>query len=92
MLVKPYLDDILRGVFATRAPRRPNNIGLSIVRLQSVKNNIIKFTGADMLDKTPLLDIKPFIPPFDVPKKNTKIGWLEDKIDEAGNKKADNRF
>ncbi|HDZ41185.1 MAG TPA: tRNA (N6-threonylcarbamoyladenosine(37)-N6)-methyltransferase TrmO [Bacteroidetes bacterium] len=89
--VQPYLDDETRGVFATRAPKRPNNIGLSIVKVQQIKNNMIFFSGADMLDNTPLLDIKPFIPEFDY-GENFRIGWLEDKIKLSEKKEADDRF
>ena len=63
--VKPFLDNQKRGVFATRAPRRPNPIGLSIVRLLSVKENVLTVQGIDVLNSTPLLDIKPYVPEFD---------------------------
>jgi len=89
--VKPYMDNKLRGVFATRAPKRPNNLGISIVKIEQIKNNMIFFSGADMLDNTPLLDIKPYVPDFD---NNTefKKGWLEGKIDPEEKRKADERF
>ncbi|MCP4632184.1 MAG: tRNA (N6-threonylcarbamoyladenosine(37)-N6)-methyltransferase TrmO, partial [candidate division Zixibacteria bacterium] len=58
-LVVPYLDDTLRGVFSTRAPKRPNPIGMTVVELLSIKDGIIEFARADMLDGTPLIDIKP---------------------------------
>jgi len=77
--VKPYLDENLRGLFATRAPARPNPIGLSIVKLMGRKGNILKVGGIDVVDKTPLLDIKPYVPEFDH-RENVKIGWLEGKI------------
>ncbi len=77
--VKPYLDENLRGVFATRAPLRPNPIGLSIVKLIERKGNILKIGGIDVIDKTPLLDIKPYVPEFDQ-RENVKIGWLKGKI------------
>ncbi len=72
--VKPFLDDALHGVFCTRYPRRPNPIGLSIVRLLSRHGNLLEIEGADMLDGTPLLDIKPYIPEFDV-REVSGIGW-----------------
>ncbi len=72
--VKPFLDDALHGVFSTRHPRRPNPIGLSIVRLVSRHGNLLEIEGADMLDGTPLLDIKPYIPEFDV-REVSGIGW-----------------
>ena len=77
--VKPYLDDNLRGLFATRAPRRPNQIGLSVVRLLKRKENILFVEGIDTLEGTPLLDIKPYVPDFQ-PKEKVIIGWLEGKI------------
>lgn len=76
--VKPFLDDQLHGVFATRHPCRPNPIGLSIVRLLKRDNNRLTFCGADMLDETPLLDIKPYIPDFDVFEVE-KIGWYQNR-------------
>ena len=78
LLVKPYLDDTPRGLFATRSPNRPNPIGLTIVELLERKGNILKVRGIDMLDGTPLLDIKPYVPKFDH-KANVKIGWLKGK-------------
>jgi len=79
LLVKPYLDDTPRGLFATRSPNRPNPIGLTIVELLERKGNILKVRGIDMLDGTPLLDIKPYVPKFDRRGK-VKIGWLEGKV------------
>jgi len=79
LLVKPYLDDTPRGLFATRSPNRPNPIGLTIVELLERTGNILKVRGIDMLDGTPLLDIKPYVPKFDQ-KNNVKIGWLEGKV------------
>jgi tRNA-Thr(GGU) m(6)t(6)A37 methyltransferase TsaA len=77
--VKPFLDDELRGLFATRYPRRPNQIGLTVVKLLKRKGNILSVKGIDIIDGSPLLDIKPYIPAFG-PKENVKIGWLEGKI------------
>ena len=77
--VKPYLDDNLRGLFATRAPRRPNQIGLSVVKLLKRTENVLLVEGIDVLEGTPLLDIKPYVPDFH-PKENVIIGWLEGKI------------
>ena len=76
--VKPFLDDHLRGLFATRFPRRPNQIGLTIVELLKRQNNILFVKGIDVLDGTPLLDIKPYVPDFG-PKETIRIGWLEGK-------------
>ena len=72
--VQPFLDDQLRGLFATRYPCRPNPIGLSIVRLLARRENILEIEGVDMLNGTPLLDIKPYVPDFDV-RTEVKTGW-----------------
>ena len=74
--VKPFLDDQLHGLFATRHPCRPNPIGLSIVRLLARRDNVLEIGGVDVLDGTPLLDIKPYVPDFDV-RTNTHAGWYE---------------
>jgi tRNA-Thr(GGU) m(6)t(6)A37 methyltransferase TsaA len=72
--VQPLLEDRLHGVFATRYPQRPNFIGLSIVHMLARREHILEFEGADMLDGTPLIDIKPDVPEFDV-RKDVRIGW-----------------
>jgi tRNA-Thr(GGU) m(6)t(6)A37 methyltransferase TsaA len=77
--VKPFLDDNLHGVFATRAPRRPNPIGLSVVRLVKVEGCILHIEDVDIVDGTPLLDIKPYVPEFDI-HETQKIGWLSEKV------------
>jgi len=74
--VKPFLDDNERGLFSTRYPCRPNPIGLSIVRLNKVQGNILIIEGVDVLDGTPLLDIKPYVPDFDV-REDVHAGWYE---------------
>jgi tRNA-Thr(GGU) m(6)t(6)A37 methyltransferase TsaA len=76
LLVKPFLDNQLRGLFATRYPSRPNPIGLSVVRLIGRQGNTLEIEGADMLDSTPLLDIKPYVPDFDL-QTNVRTGWYE---------------
>ena len=76
LLVKPFLDDQLRGLFATRYPARPNPIGLSVVTLISRNDNILQVEGLDMLDGTPLLDIKPYVSDFDV-RSGTRSGWYK---------------
>ena len=91
LTVKPFMDDQDRGVFATRAPARPNPIGLSVVRLLSVDENIITFSGADMLNNTPLLDIKPYAPPFE-PQTVERIGWLEQRAGRLQESSDDGRF
>jgi tRNA-Thr(GGU) m(6)t(6)A37 methyltransferase TsaA len=74
LLVKPFLDDQLRGLFATRYPSRPNQIGLSIVRLLARHENILDIDGVDVLNGTPLLDIKPYVPEFDI-YSDVRTGW-----------------
>jgi tRNA-Thr(GGU) m(6)t(6)A37 methyltransferase TsaA len=89
--VIPFLDNRPHGVFATRAPRRPNAIGISIVKLLSIKKNVLEIENVDILDGTPLLDIKPYIPEFDIYEiKNT--GWAKDISEKIKSTKADNRF
>jgi tRNA-Thr(GGU) m(6)t(6)A37 methyltransferase TsaA len=75
--VKPFLDDREHGIFATRYPYRPNPIGLSTVRLVSRQNNILTIEGVDVLNGTPLLDIKPYVPDFDIRMENVRAGWYE---------------
>ena len=74
--VKPFLDDVARGLFATRYPCRPNPIGLSTVRLLSRQDNRLEVEGIDVLDGTPLLDIKPYVPKFDS-KADARAGWYD---------------
>ena len=74
--VTPFLDDQLRGLFATRYPCRPNPIGLSTVRFISREANVLEVEGVDVLDGTPLLDIKPYMPEFDI-RQNVSAGWYE---------------
>jgi tRNA-Thr(GGU) m(6)t(6)A37 methyltransferase TsaA len=79
--VKPFLDDQLRGLFATRYPCRPNPIGLSIVCLLARHKNTLDIEGVDVLDGTPLLDIKPYVPEFDV-RTDVKAGWYSSRSKE----------
>jgi tRNA (adenine37-N6)-methyltransferase len=78
-LVKPFLDDHLHGIFSTRSPIRPNSIGLSVLELLERDGNCLLTRGADMLNGTPLLDLKPYVPAFDH-RENTKVGWLDGKL------------
>ncbi len=73
---KPYLEDKEHGIFAIRSPHRPNHIGISIVKLLKREKNILHIQEIDMLDSTPLLDIKPYVKPFDK-RENIRCGWLE---------------
>ena len=91
LMVKPFLDDQKRGLFSTRAPRRPNPIGLSIVRLIKREGNRVTIQGIDVLNGTPLIDIKPYVPGFDA-KDVTAIGWLEKNYENARSLKSDDRF
>lgn len=90
--VIPFLDTKPRGVFATRAPKRPNPIGLSTVRLHKVEGTRLHVRGIDVLDGTPLLDIKPWVPEFDQPPDTVQTGWLEEKALKAAREKSDSRF
>jgi len=89
--VTPYLDNELHGVFATRAPARPNSIGISVVRLVKVENGILHIQDLDIVDGTPLLDIKPYVPQVDVHNAE-KIGWLKENVDKLASVKDDGRF
>ncbi len=91
LTVIPYMDETARGVFATRAPGRPNSIGISVVKLIKIEKNILYIKNVDIVDGTPLLDIKPHVPQFN-PGDNCRIGWLEKKIEKLADKKSDNRF
>ncbi|MHA2064784.1 MAG: tRNA (N6-threonylcarbamoyladenosine(37)-N6)-methyltransferase TrmO [Candidatus Thorarchaeota archaeon] len=77
LVCKPFIGDVKRGVFATRAPKRPNPIGISVVRLLERKENTLVISEVDMVDKTPLLDLKPYVPQVDT-KSNVSVGWIEE--------------
>jgi tRNA-Thr(GGU) m(6)t(6)A37 methyltransferase TsaA len=76
---KPFLDDQEYGVFAIRSPHRPNPIGISVVEIVKIEKHRLYFNHADMLDETPLLDIKPFVPDFDN-RPEAGMGWLDGKL------------
>jgi tRNA-Thr(GGU) m(6)t(6)A37 methyltransferase TsaA len=82
LTVKPFLEDVPHGVFATRSPRRPNPIGFSLVRLVRREGHILFLDDVDMLDGTPILDIKPFVPRFDF-REDARSGWQESVDDET---------
>jgi tRNA-Thr(GGU) m(6)t(6)A37 methyltransferase TsaA len=88
---KPFLDDKVHGVFATRAPQRPNPIGISVLKLNAIRDNRLFVENVDMMDETPILDIKPYVSVFDGVDEEI-IGWLSEHIDDADFKKADERF
>ena len=91
LLVKPYMDDKEHGVFATRAPSRPNPIGLSIVKLVDFNENVLQVEDVDIVDGTPLLDIKPYVPEFDI-RAVERAGWLEENVHKLPEVKDDGRF
>lgn len=91
LTVTPFLDSEPRGLFATRAPNRPNPIGLSLVKLARIDGNILHVQNLDMLEGTPLLDIKPFIPQFE-DTADLRTGWLERSGDDFREKRSDDRF
>ena len=91
LTVKPFLDTVERGLFSTRAPRRPNPIGLSIVELARIEGLTLHVRGIDVLDGTPLLDIKPWVPTFDV-HENVRAGWLDKNQENSRSMKSDHRF
>lgn len=89
--VKPFMDDVYHGLFATRAPSRPNAIGLSVVRLLEREGNRLNIREIDIIDGAPLLDIKPYVPAFDAVDAE-KIGWLDSNVRKADSAKDDGRF
>jgi len=89
--VVPFLDDQLRGIFSTRAPKRPNPIGLSVVKLNKIVMNRLDIENVDMVDGTPLLDIKPYVQDIDE-VDYSRIGWLSKHIKEIHSRRSDQRF
>jgi len=91
LTVTPFLDDREHGVFATRAPARPNPIGLSVVRLVGIEGTRLDIEDVDMIDGTPLLDLKPYVPAFDA-RDDVRVGWYADRLDHVEGTTADDRF
>jgi len=89
--VRPFMDDNVHGIFATRAPARPNPIGMSVVRLAEVKGNVLSVLDVDIVDGTPLLDIRPYVPEFDV-REVESIGWLDRNVEKLPASRDDGRF
>ncbi|UMZ74462.1 tRNA (N6-threonylcarbamoyladenosine(37)-N6)-methyltransferase TrmO [Natranaerofaba carboxydovora] len=87
----PFLDDKERGIFSVRGPARPNPIGFSVVKLMGIEDNILHVGDIDVVDGTPLLDIKPYVNEYDA-RKDTRIGWLEKNIDRLQGSEDDGRF
>jgi tRNA-Thr(GGU) m(6)t(6)A37 methyltransferase TsaA len=91
LVVKPFLDTKAHGIFATRAPKRPNPIGLSIVKLTGIQGNTLQIENVDILNHTPLLDIKPYLPEFDQHPAD-RLGWYETVQGKVKTHRSDNRF
>jgi tRNA-Thr(GGU) m(6)t(6)A37 methyltransferase TsaA len=91
LMVKPFLDTQERGIFATRSPVRPNAIGLSVLKLTGIEGTTVWVENVDILNGTPVLDIKPYVPDFDIWPAD-KIGWFSQKADKAKSHQADERF
>jgi len=89
--VVPFLDNQSHGVFATRAPARPNRMGLSLVQLLGREGRVLHFAGNDMLDGTPVLDIKPYVPQFDA-RETARVGWFAKNIDKLDATRSDARM
>jgi tRNA-Thr(GGU) m(6)t(6)A37 methyltransferase TsaA len=91
LVVTPFLDSVARGVFSTRAPTRPNPIGLSVVRLLGIEGARLDIENVDIVDGTPLLDIKPYIPQFDHQPAD-RTGWFLESRSNLGGRRSDDRF
>ena len=91
LMVTPFLDSKPHGIFSTRAPNRPNPLGLSLVNLVRIENNLVYVEGVDVLNETPLLDIKPYVPMFEQ-TNDVRIGWLEQVKDKIRSQRSDDRF
>jgi tRNA-Thr(GGU) m(6)t(6)A37 methyltransferase TsaA len=91
LIVTPFMDSQPRGVFSTRAPNRPNPIGLSVVKLLRIEGPRLYIENVDILDGTPLLDIKPYVPEFDHYPAD-RVGWLEKANGMVQTKRSDDRF
>ncbi len=91
LLAKPFLHDEEHGIFAIRGPSRPNPIGISIVRLEKITDNVLSIIDVDIVDQTPLLDIKPYVPEFDQ-REASNVGWLKGKVNGHRQFKDDGRF
>ncbi len=91
LMIKPFLDTRRHGVFATRSPKRPNSIGLSVMRLKRVEGLFVYLGGIDVLDQTPVIDIKPYVADFDCCDAD-RFGWFEGKSQNATHHRSDERF
>lgn len=91
-LVPTFLHDARHGALATRSPRRPNPIGLSLTRIAGVRGDGVDVTGIDLLDGTPVLDLKPYVPLWDSPEDEPRIGWFEGRAEQVFERRSDARF
>jgi len=91
LVVTPFMDTVERGVFSTRSPLRPNHIGLSVVELCSVDKGVLTIKGIDLLDKTPVLDVKPYIDKFDR-VESSRSGWMQSDAQGVAEQRSDDRF
>ena len=91
LTVRPFLDNADHGIFATRSPKRPNPIGLSVLELAGVTGTTVHLRNVDILDGTPVLDIKPYVPHFDVWSAG-RVGWFSTKAQNADGYVSDDRF
>jgi len=92
LTVTPFLDQAPHGIFATRAPTRPNPLGLSLLQLVRIAGTTLQVASVDMLDGTPLFDIKPYVPAFDQPVGAVRTGWLETSAGRVATVRSDERF
>jgi tRNA-Thr(GGU) m(6)t(6)A37 methyltransferase TsaA len=90
--VPTFLDDTTHGTFATRSPRRPNPLGLSLARILAVEELAVVVAGIDLLTGTPVLDLKPYVPLFDVPGDDVRYGWFEGRAERVFRRRSDDRF
>jgi tRNA-Thr(GGU) m(6)t(6)A37 methyltransferase TsaA len=90
--VPTFLDDTTHGTFATRSPRRPNPLGLSLARILAVEESAVVLAGIDLLTWTPVLDLKPYVPLFDVPGEDVRYGWFEGRAERVFRRRSDDRF
>lgn len=91
LIAKPYMDKEYHGVFATRSPARPNPVGISTMRLKKIEEGVLYLEDVDVLDGTPVLDVKPHVVEFDQPD-DTSIGWLEENVHKLEESRDDGRF
>ena len=87
-----FLDDRTHGSFASRSPRRPNAVGLSLAEILEVEDLAVVVSGLDLLVATPVLDLKPYVPLFDTPTEDVRAGWFEGRAERVFERRSDDRF